>query len=223
MEQPVHPSTSAVVIGMGIVRFAPLSTGKFIKPLNSFKKHQLQEAPRTAAESPAGFEPQREVEQEREEGESQSPAYSRPHCQRSAGLAAQAFCHHQQKTRDGCCRKLAGKLHVPVCGWHCRAARQERETENRTQPGNLRPGMERIPPATGVQDALVWRSVHPGTTKKDQHHLSSSWMWASFKGEPQDARAVYLCHVRLLQKCRPGRRYSRLKGGARPVSLSSEL
>jgi hypothetical protein len=30
----------------------------------------------------------------------------------------------------------------------------------------------RIPTATGVQDALVWRPVHLGSTTKDQHHLS---------------------------------------------------
>ena len=40
VKKPVHPSTSAVDIDMGVVRFATLSTGKFIEPLNSFKKHQ---------------------------------------------------------------------------------------------------------------------------------------------------------------------------------------
>jgi putative transposase len=40
VEQPVHPWTSAVGIDMGVVRFATLSTGKFIEPLNSFKEHE---------------------------------------------------------------------------------------------------------------------------------------------------------------------------------------
>jgi putative transposase len=39
VKKPVHPSTSAVGIDMGIVRFATWSTGKPIEPLNSFKKH----------------------------------------------------------------------------------------------------------------------------------------------------------------------------------------
>jgi putative transposase len=40
VEKPIHPSTSAVGIDMGVVRFATLSTGRFIEPLNSFKKHE---------------------------------------------------------------------------------------------------------------------------------------------------------------------------------------
>jgi putative transposase len=40
VKKPIHPSTSAVGIDMGVVRFATLSTGKFIEPLNSFKKHE---------------------------------------------------------------------------------------------------------------------------------------------------------------------------------------
>jgi putative transposase len=39
---PVHPSTSAVGIDVGIARFATLSDGTFIEPLNSFKKHQVR-------------------------------------------------------------------------------------------------------------------------------------------------------------------------------------
>jgi len=39
---PVHPSTSAVGIDMGVVHFAPLSDGAFIEPLNSFKAHEDQ-------------------------------------------------------------------------------------------------------------------------------------------------------------------------------------
>ncbi|MHB1636228.1 RNA-guided endonuclease InsQ/TnpB family protein [Acidiferrobacter thiooxydans] len=35
-----HPATSMVGIDMGIIRFATLSDGRFIEPLNSFKKHQ---------------------------------------------------------------------------------------------------------------------------------------------------------------------------------------
>jgi putative transposase len=40
IEQPVHPSTSAVGIDVGIARFAAFSDGSYIEPLNSFKKHQ---------------------------------------------------------------------------------------------------------------------------------------------------------------------------------------
>jgi putative transposase len=40
VKKPVHPSNSAVGIDMGIVRFATLSDGEFIEPLNSFKKHE---------------------------------------------------------------------------------------------------------------------------------------------------------------------------------------
>jgi putative transposase len=37
--QPVHPSSSAVGIDVGITRFATLSDGTVIEPLNTFKKH----------------------------------------------------------------------------------------------------------------------------------------------------------------------------------------
>jgi putative transposase len=40
VEQPVHPSTSDVGIDVGVVRFATLSTGEFIEPLNSFQGHE---------------------------------------------------------------------------------------------------------------------------------------------------------------------------------------
>ena len=42
IEQPVHPATSMVGIDVGIARFATLSDGSYIDPLNSFKKHQVQ-------------------------------------------------------------------------------------------------------------------------------------------------------------------------------------
>jgi len=40
VEQPVPQATSAVGIDMGIARFATLSDGSHLEPLNSFKKHQ---------------------------------------------------------------------------------------------------------------------------------------------------------------------------------------
>lgn len=40
VEQPVHPATSIVGIDMGITRFATLSDGSHIEPLNTFRKHQ---------------------------------------------------------------------------------------------------------------------------------------------------------------------------------------
>lgn len=40
VEQPVHPSTSAVGVDVGIVRFATLSDGTSLAPLNSFKRHE---------------------------------------------------------------------------------------------------------------------------------------------------------------------------------------
>ena len=40
IEPPVHPSSTIVGIDMGITRFATLSDGSFIEPLNSFKKHE---------------------------------------------------------------------------------------------------------------------------------------------------------------------------------------
>ena len=38
--KPVHPSASIIGIDVGITRFATLSDGSFIEPLNSFKKHE---------------------------------------------------------------------------------------------------------------------------------------------------------------------------------------
>lgn len=40
VDAQVHPATSAVGIDLGIARFATLSDGTFIAPLNSFKRHQ---------------------------------------------------------------------------------------------------------------------------------------------------------------------------------------
>ena len=37
---PVHPSTSIIGIDVGITRFATLSDGRFIEPLNTFRKHE---------------------------------------------------------------------------------------------------------------------------------------------------------------------------------------
>ena len=42
VEQPVPSATSAVGIDMGIARFATLSDGSFVEPLNSFKRHEVQ-------------------------------------------------------------------------------------------------------------------------------------------------------------------------------------
>ena len=40
IEQPVHPATSIVGIDVGITRFATLSDGSHIEPLNTFRNHQ---------------------------------------------------------------------------------------------------------------------------------------------------------------------------------------
>lgn len=40
IEQPLPASTAAIGIDVGIARFATMSNGSFIAPLNSFKKHQ---------------------------------------------------------------------------------------------------------------------------------------------------------------------------------------
>jgi putative transposase len=42
VEQPVPSATGAVGIDMGIARFATLSDGSFVEPLNSFKQHEAQ-------------------------------------------------------------------------------------------------------------------------------------------------------------------------------------
>jgi putative transposase len=38
--EPVHPSTSIIGVDVGIIRFATLSDGSFIEPLNTFRKHE---------------------------------------------------------------------------------------------------------------------------------------------------------------------------------------
>lgn len=40
MAEPVHPSTTIIGIDVGITRFATLSDGSFIEPLNTFRKHE---------------------------------------------------------------------------------------------------------------------------------------------------------------------------------------
>jgi putative transposase len=42
VEQPVTSATGAVGIDVGIARFATLSDGSFVEPLNSFKQHEAQ-------------------------------------------------------------------------------------------------------------------------------------------------------------------------------------
>jgi putative transposase len=42
VEQPVPCATSAVGIDLGVARFATLSDGSFVAPLNSFKRHQAR-------------------------------------------------------------------------------------------------------------------------------------------------------------------------------------
>jgi hypothetical protein len=42
VEQPVPSAAGPVGIDMGIARFATLSDGSFVAPLNSFKKHEAQ-------------------------------------------------------------------------------------------------------------------------------------------------------------------------------------
>jgi len=42
VEQPVHPATAIVGIDVGITRFATLSDGSHIEPLNTFRKHQTR-------------------------------------------------------------------------------------------------------------------------------------------------------------------------------------
>jgi putative transposase len=42
VEQPVPSATRAVGIDVGVVRFATLSDGSFVAPLNSFKKHEAR-------------------------------------------------------------------------------------------------------------------------------------------------------------------------------------
>ena len=40
IEQPLHPATSIIGIDVGITRFATLSDGSYLEPLNSFRTHQ---------------------------------------------------------------------------------------------------------------------------------------------------------------------------------------
>ena len=42
VEPPVHPATAIVGIDVGIARFATLSDGSHIEPLNTFRKHQIR-------------------------------------------------------------------------------------------------------------------------------------------------------------------------------------
>lgn len=37
LAKPIHPAKTAVGIDMGIVKFAALSTGDYIEPINSFR------------------------------------------------------------------------------------------------------------------------------------------------------------------------------------------
>jgi putative transposase len=56
VEVPVHSSTSAVGIDMGVARFATLSDGSFVAPLDSFRRHErrLARAQRALARKQKG-------------------------------------------------------------------------------------------------------------------------------------------------------------------------
>ena len=73
VEQPVHPATAIVGIDVGIARFATLSDGSQFRAAQ-----QLQETPNTTCPLPAGHESQNQVQQQLEEGQSQSPEASIP-------------------------------------------------------------------------------------------------------------------------------------------------
>ena len=228
VEQPVHPSTSAVGFDMGIVRFATLSTGKFIKPLNSFKKHEERLLKAQQALS----------RKEKYSNNWKTAKAKVQHIHARIGNARLDLLHKRST--------IISKNHAMVVVENLQVSNMSRSAAGTVeQPG------KNVKQKTGLNRAILNRAILDQGWREFRRQLEykmlwsgglfipvppkgtsitcprpgcgQSWMWARFKAEPQDARAVYLCPVRLLGKCRPSRRNERLKGGARPVNLSSEL
>jgi len=117
--QPV-PNGGVVGIDMGIARFATLSNGSHIEPLNSFRRHET-----ALRRSPAGDEPQDQVQQQLEKSQIESSEDVCPYRQHPPRLPAQGHDHDQPKPRDGVYRGLAGAQYVQVSGRHGSCAGKE--------------------------------------------------------------------------------------------------
>ena len=100
VEQPVPHATSAIGIDVGIARFATMSDGTFVAPLNSFKKHEARLRRCQRAMS-------RKVKFSNNwKSHDQSPAHPCAHRQCSPRLPAQGHDHDQQNHAMVCIEDL---------------------------------------------------------------------------------------------------------------------
>jgi putative transposase len=154
VEQPVHPSTSAVGIDVGIARFAAFSDGGFIEPLNSFKQHQhrLKRYQRMMARKQKFSNNWKKAKAK----------VTRIHI--DIANARRDFLHKASTTISKThavviVERLQVKEYVPVGKGHCGATRQQRCCQVRTEPRHPRSGMARIPHHAGLQTGMDGRNA----------------------------------------------------------------
>lgn len=151
--QPVPTASTAIGIDMGITRFATLSDGTFVAPLNSFKKHEQRLA-----------RYQRHADRKAKFSKNWHKAKRVQLFTPESVTPAETICTRPQqrsaKPRDGLYRGFAGAQHE-----------QKSAAGNAGQPGknvqgqrgseqsHSRPGLVRVSPPTGVQIQLEWRDA----------------------------------------------------------------
>ena len=127
VEQPVPHATSAIGIDVGIARFATMSDGTFVAPLNSFKKHEarLRRCQRAMSRKVKFSNNWKKPRPESSASMRASPMLAATTCTRPRPRSA--------KPRDGVYRGLAGSEYVQVGGRQHRCAWQERSGQVRSE------------------------------------------------------------------------------------------
>ena len=165
--KPVHPSASIIGIDVGITRFATLSDGSFIEPLNSFKKHEQRLARYQRAMS-------RKVKFSNNWKRAKARV-QRIHTRISN--ARRDFLHK--------CSTTISQNHVMIviedlqvrnmsksAAGQQRSPRQERSRQVWPQQVDSGSRLVRVSPATGVQAGLARRRCAGGSTAQYQPNLS---------------------------------------------------
>ena len=171
------PQGGEVGIDMGVKRFAH-AVGRYLpRSAGEFPAAREAAPPRSAR-----AEPQGQVQQQLEEGESPRSAHSCPYRQRAPGLSAQVLDRDQPEPRGRLRRGLAGAEHVQVCERHRRTAGQTRSGQGGPESGHPRSGLVRVPPAVGLQAGVEGRPAH--RCAGAQYELQVPELWPRLEGQP---------------------------------------
>lgn len=209
VEVPVAQG-QAVGIDLGVVRFATLSDGSFLEPLNSFRRRET--ALRKA-----------------QQAMSRKVRFSRNW--RKAARRVRRIHGRIGNTR----RDFLHKATSTICKNHAVVFVEDLQVGNLSRsaagtvdaPGsNVRAksglnkallGLVRVPPATGIQAPVERWPAHRRAAAEHQPDLSG--LRPRVEGQPPDPGAVRLRAVRLRAKRRPRRRDQHTQGWASPQRL----